>query len=208
MNVYKTSFFLSGLFFLYLMLLYSAFQFIFPKEEAYTKVINKEEYKKMGHTLEQMKVEVLEQSPLAIMNTKIVFDGLTYEELVQKLNKNLSSTLTGKGNIFAKRCLELGLDPYLAVAIVLQETGCKWSCSSMVRNCYNVGGMKGSPSCNGTSYQSFSSLDEGIIAFIDNLYYNYYAEGLMEPEQINSKYAESRLWSVNVRRYMQQIKMS
>ena len=54
----------------------------------------------------------------------IVYDGLTKEELVDKLNRNLNSTLSGTGEIFANYAIEYGIDPYLAVAIVLHETGC------------------------------------------------------------------------------------
>mgnify|MGYP002511620479 CR=1 FL=1 len=41
---------------------------------------------------------------------------------------------------------------YLAVAIVLHETGCKWTCSKLVRECNNVGGMKGS-GCGSYGYE-------------------------------------------------------
>ena len=64
-----------------------------------------------------------------INNDKIVYDGLTLAQLTEKLNKNLKSTLTNTGHYFANYYLKTGLDPYLAVAIVLQETGCKWTCS-------------------------------------------------------------------------------
>ena len=45
-------------------------------------------------------------------------------------------------------------DSYVAVAIMLHETGCKSNCSSLVRNCNNVGGQKGSPGCNGGAASS------------------------------------------------------
>ena len=54
--------------------------------------------------------------------------SLSYDELVAKLNRSLNSTLAGKGDSFAKYATEFGIDPYLAVAIVLHETGCKWNC--------------------------------------------------------------------------------
>ena len=108
----------------------------------------------------------------------IVYDGLTISELTEKLNRSLHSTLSGTGATFAKYAIEMGIDPYLAVAIVLHETGCNGTCSKQVRECYNVGGMKGGPSCNGTSYKRFNSLNEGIYAFISNLKRNYYDKGL------------------------------
>ena len=131
--------------------------------------------------------------------------SLSYDELVAKLNRSLNSTLAGKGDSFAKYATELGIDPYLAVAIVLHETGCKWNCSTLLKQCNNVGGMKGSPGCNGGSYKAFSSLDEGIKAFMNNLYKNYYAYGLTTPETIGPKYAASKTWATQVRAYMREI---
>lgn len=131
--------------------------------------------------------------------------SISYDELVAKLNRSLNSTLSGKGESFAKYSIELGINPYLAVAIVLHETGCKWNCSTLLRECNNVGGMKGSPGCNGGSYKSFPSLDEGIKAFMNNLYNNYYAKGLTTPETIGPKYAASTTWPSKIRSYMNEI---
>lgn len=130
---------------------------------------------------------------------------LSYDELVAKLNRSLNSTLSGTGEIFAKYATELGINPYLAVAIVLHETGCKWECSTLLKQCNNVGGMKGSPGCNGGSYKSFSTLEEGIAAFMNNLYKNYYAQGLTTPETIGPKYAASTTWATQVQAYMDEI---
>lgn len=131
--------------------------------------------------------------------------SISYDELVAKLNRSLNSTLAGKGESFAKYAIELGIDPYLAIAIVLHETGCKWNCSTLLKQCNNVGGMKGSPGCNGGSYKAFPSLDEGIKAFMNNLYNNYYAQGLTTPETIGPKYAASPTWSSKIRSYMNEI---
>ncbi len=133
----------------------------------------------------------------------IVYENLTYDELVAKLNNNLNDDLAGKGALIASRTLELGVDPYMVTAIMLQETGCKWTCSQLVKACNNVGGQKGY-GCG--SYSYFNSLDEGIIAMIDNLYYNYYTRGLTTPEAINTVYAESQTWSYNVNRYIEEIR--
>lgn len=132
-------------------------------------------------------------------------NSLSYDELVAKLNRSLNSDLAGKGDSFAKYATELGIDPYLAVAIVLHETGCKWNCSTLLKQCNNVGGMKGSPGCNGGSYKAFPTLDEGIRAFMTNLYNNYYAKGLTTPETIGPKYAASTTWATQVRAYMSEI---
>lgn len=136
----------------------------------------------------------------------IVYDNMTMIQLAEKLNRSLNSTLAGKGELFATRSIELGVDPYLALAIVLHETGCKWNCSTLVKQCNNVGGQKGGPTCGNGSYKAFNSLDEGIIGFLDNLYNNYYAYGLTTPEAMNPKYAQSTSWAVKVNNYIAEIK--
>ena len=133
----------------------------------------------------------------------IVYDGKTLDELANTLNESLNSTISGKGYLIASYSLEKGVDPYMATAIILQETGCKWGCSRLVRECNNVGGQKGS-GCG--SYSYFNSLDEGIMAFIDNLEKNYISYGLTTPEQINPKYAEDRTWYKKVNKYIEEIK--
>ena len=138
--------------------------------------------------------------------TPIVYDGLTMSELAEKLNRSLHSTLSGTGEIFAKYAIEMGIDPYLAVAIVLHETGCNGTCSKQVKQCYNVGGMKGGPSCNGTSYKRFNSLNDGIYAFMSNLKKNYYDKGLKTPEAMNKKYAASKAWASKIHHYINKIK--
>lgn len=135
----------------------------------------------------------------------IVYDGMTMEELAAKLNRSLNSTVAGKGELFASYSLEKGVDPYLAVSIMLLETGCKWTCSGLVQKCNNVGGQKGSPNCSG-GYRSYPTLDDGIKGFIDNLADNYYAKGLTTPEAMNSKYAESNTWAVKVNNFMSSVK--
>ena len=157
---------------------------------------------------EKIKAEKQDAIQIAIEESKIVYDGLTMNELVAKLNRNLGSTLTGKGQLFAEYCLEKGVDPYLAVAIVLHETGCKYGCSTLTKQCNNVGGQKGSPSCNGGSYRSYPTIDEGIKGMIDNLYYNYISQGLTTPEAINTKYAESTTWSSKIHSYINSIRAS
>lgn len=86
---------------------------------------------------------------------------------------------------------------------MLLETGCKWTCSGLVQKCNNVGGQKGT-GCG--SYAYFNSLDEGIMAFIDNLNRNYISYGLTTPEEINPKYAEDTNWSKNVNKYIEIIR--
>ncbi len=137
---------------------------------------------------------------------EIVYDGLTLDELADKLNRSLNSDLSGYGYQFASKSIELGLDPYLAVAIALHETGCSWECSGLVKACYNVGGQKGAPGCGNSSYQAFGSMEEGINAYLENLYYNYVAQGLTTPEQINTRYASSQAWAGKIYYYIDKIR--
>ena len=136
----------------------------------------------------------------------IIYEGMTLDELALKLNNSLSSDLSGYGMSFAKYSTQYGVDPYLALAITLLETGCKWGCSSLVKQCNNVGGMKGAGSCLGSSYATFASLDAGIEAMIKNLSYNYIQKGLVTPEQINTRYATSSTWAYKVNNYISAIR--
>ena len=153
----------------------------------------------------QEPVQTVPEEPQA---EPVVYEGMTLNELAEKLNRSLKSTLAGTGMSFAKYSVEMGIDPYLAVAIVLHETGCNYTCSTQVKECYNVGGMKGGPSCNGTSYKKFNSLDEGIYSFMYNLKTNYYDKGLTTPEQMNKKYAASKAWAGKIHHYINKIQAS
>ena len=134
----------------------------------------------------------------------VVYNDMTMDELSNKINKSLNSTISNKGNLIASYSLKRGVDPIIATAIILQETGCKWDCSYLVKACNNVGGVKGGPGCNG-EYKRYSSLDNGIKHFIDNLADNFYAYGLNTPEKMNSKYAESKSWAQYVNNYINEI---
>ena len=141
----------------------------------------------------------------ALTRRVIVYDNMTMSELSAKLNRSMKDTIAGKGELLASYSLEKGVDPYVALSIILLESGCNSGrCSGLTRNCYNVGGQKGSPSCNGGSYKAFSNIDEGIKSFVDNLA-TYYARGLNTPEKMNSRYAESQVWAQKVRSYMSSI---
>lgn len=142
----------------------------------------------------------------ANIKMQIVYDGMTMDELAAKLDRYLASDLSGKGYLYASHCIEMGVDPYLAVAISMHETGCKWGCSKLVKQCNNVGGQKGFPGCNGGSYKEYATLDEGIVGFIDNIYNNYVAFGLLTANEMNPKYAEDPNWSTRVNNYIEQIR--
>ena len=138
-----------------------------------------------------------------------VYERMTLEELAAKLDRNLGSGhVAGKGYLIASYCLQKGVDPYIAVAIMLHETGCRSNCSYLARVCNNVGGQKGSPGCNGGSYKAYATLDEGIVGFIDNLYKNYYSRGLNTVELIGPKYAESNTWVSKINSYVNSIRNS
>ena len=157
---------------------------------------------------EEVEVTKKVEIPTISDNGAIIFDGLTLTQLTDKLNKNLSSTLSNTGIYFANYTAKTGLDPYLALAIVLHETGCKWTCSTLVRECNNIGGIKGSPSCGGGSYKKYNTLEEGINGYLDLLYTNYYSQGLTTPELINPKYAASTTWSEKINNYINSIRES
>ena len=137
---------------------------------------------------------------------RAVYDGLTMQQLADKLNRSLKSTISGKGYLIASYSLQLGIDPYVATAIILHETGCNGTCSTLVRECNNVGGQKGGPSCGGGAYKAYPTLDEGIMGYLDNLYRNYYAVGLNTVETIGPKYAASTTWASKVNNYIALIK--
>ena len=159
-------------------------------------------------TTELEPTTLLAEAPVVeeTLEEPIVFDGLTLEELITKINKSLTSDLENKGELFVTYSLEKGVNPYLAVAISLHETGCKWGCSRLVKQCNNVGGQVGSPSCNGGTYRSYETLDEGIKGFIDNLARNYINMGLTTPEEMNPKYAADKGWASKVNKYIEEIK--
>lgn len=170
------------------------------EEEEKTEEIEDKEIESEEEVIEQPVVE--ETTPVE----PVVFEGMTLNELAAKLDRSLKSNLAGTGYIFASRSIELGIDPYLAVSIVLHETGCNGQCSSLVTECNNVGGMKTAYKCGNSAYGAFPTLEDGINSFMNNLYNNYYAVGLNTPELINSKYAESTTWAAQVRAYMEMLR--
>ena len=133
----------------------------------------------------------------------IVYENMTYEELVDKLNRTLSSDLTGMGYAYATYSLELGVDPYLAVAISMHETGCTWNCSYLLKTCNNVGGQKGE-GCG--EYKAYDTLEEGIYGFILNIKNKYVDYGLLTAEKMNPKYAEDPMWASKVNKYIEKIR--
>ena len=142
---------------------------------------------------------------------EVVWDDLTMEELVAKLDANLKSDLTGTGYLYAKYALQYGVDPYLAVGISLHETGCNSTCSAQVVDCNNVGGQRFQPACYaGGTYGKYDTLEEGIEGFVRNIYNNYFAYGLTTADAMQAKYVGtgSTSWAPKVNHYIEVIKNS
>lgn len=159
-------------------------------------------YNSVNETLDDATVVASKQKAEDERKALIVFDNMTMDELAAKLEKSMNSSLKGKGYLFASYSIKLGLDPYLALAITLQETGCAYNCSALVKTNNNIGGLKGS---NG-KYMAFSSLDEGIKSYLNIVYKRYYSKGLTTPELMNPVYAESTTWASKVNNYIKYIK--
>ena len=180
-----------------LIILVATFNFIDMKKN------NKQE----EETLSNMQVNYVENNE----EKEIVWDGLTMDELVAKLDANLKSDLTGTGYLFAKYSIEYGVDPYLAVGISLHETGCNRSCSAQVVDCNNIGGQKFQPACYaGGTYGKYDTLEEGIEGFVRNIANNYFAYGLTTAEAMQAKYVGtgSTSWAPKVNAYIENIKNS
>ena len=142
---------------------------------------------------------------------EFVWDDLTMDELVAKLDANLKSDLTGTGYLYAKYALQYGVDPYLAVGISLHETGCNSTCSAQVVDCNNVGGQRFQPACYaGGTYGKYDTLEEGIEGFVRNIYNNYFAMGLTTADAMQAKYVGtgSTSWAPKVNHYIEIIKNS
>ncbi len=133
------------------------------------------------------------------------FNDEHIDDISNKLNKYLNSTLKDKGYYITRHSIDSNVDPYLVTAVMLQETGCYWTCSKLVRNCNNVAGNKGKPSCGGGSYRKFDTIEEGIQFAINKLAW-YYNNGLTTPEKIGPKYAEDPGWARKVNNYINKLK--
>ena len=176
------------------------YAFMFSDSE--TKV--KESYAYDEIKIKEVNISVLEtEEEIKEEIEPIVYDNMTLEELSSKIERSLNSNISGYGSFIANYAIEKGVDPYLATAIMLHETGCTWECSNLVKSCNNVGGMKGS-GCGAYGY--FNSLEEGIQRFIDNIYNNYYLYGLTNADLMGSKYAEDPEWSRKVNGHIEKIK--
>lgn len=164
------------------------------------------QFRKTDNIIDSMNVNVSKASLIR----EEVYEGLTLEEVIYKINKSIGSGyISNKGYLIATESLKRGVDPFVATAIIIHETGCgHGNCSALARNCNNFGGQKGGPSCNGGSYKRYESIDAGLIGMIDNLYRNYYSKGLVTIDSIGSRYAESNTWPQKIYYFTNKIKNS
>ena len=160
----------------------------------------KEEVETENLLLTEVEMEVSPASVIIPPRVE-VYQGMTMEELTAKLNRSLGGILKGHGDVIASYSLEKGVDPYIAAAIMIHETGN--GTSRIANSCYNFGGQKGY-GCG--AYKKYNSVDEGLRGIIDNLYKNYYAYGLKTVESIGSKYAESKAWPSTIHKWINSIK--
>lgn len=167
-----------------------------------------EEFKSNNLLFQEVEMEVAPASVIVPPRIE-VYEGMTLDELAEKLNRNLGNDIiAGKGKLIATECINKSVDPYVATSIILHETGCKTHCSNLARYCYNFGGQKGKPSCNGGSFKKFDSIDEGLVGMINNLYKNYYAMGLNTVELIAPKYCEGNTWAGKINWFVNSIRNS
>lgn len=110
--------------------------------------------------------------------------------VVSKLSNSLSGVLSGKAEFFTETCKEYGVDPYLAAAISIWETG--HGTSALAVNNNNIGGMR-----YGGQWLYFDTIEAGIEAFVKNIANNYISYGMTTPETMVNKYAEGSAGWVN-----------
>lgn len=166
----------------------------------------KQQEKKKNLLLTEVEMETAPASVIVPPRVE-VYEGLTLEELSAKLNRHLGNDIiAGKGQLIAAESLNRGVDPIVATSIILHETGCGSNCSNLARYCYNFGGQKGSPGCNGGSFKQFDSIDEGLVGMISNLQRNYYSLGLDTVEKIAPKYCEGNTWAGKINWFVNKIR--
>ena len=130
-----------------------------------------------------------------------VVDHFTREEIIKKLNSKLGGVLSGKGQLITDTSLKYKVDPFVAAAIMMHETGN--GTSRIARTCNNVGGQKG-PGCG--AYRAFPDINSGITGMITNLYRNFYSRGLTTIDSIGPRYAESGSWPRMIHGYVNMLK--
>lgn len=94
-------------------------------------------------------------------------------------------------------CEEYGIDHEIAMAIAKLETGHFTSEAFLKGN--NVGGLS-----DNEVPRTYSTIEEGVNEFVENLARNYFAKGLTTPEEISGKYCpgNAESWADQVRALM------
>lgn len=135
------------------------------------------------------------------VNKEVLYDGLNEQELTNKINRFLKNEMAGTGSVFVDYYKKTGLDPYIAIAISLHETGCNGKCYYLAVERNNFGGM-----FSGGKLIQFETKEIGLQSYLDNLYRNYWNKGLKTTKQINKKYATNPNWYKTVDYYISEIK--
>ena len=96
-------------------------------------------------------------------------------------------------------CEEYGIDHEIAMAIVKLETGHFTSEAFLKGN--NVGGLS-----DKEVPRTYSTIEEGVNEFVENLARNYFAKGLTTPEEIGEKYCpiNAEAWADTVKKLMEE----
>lgn len=123
------------------------------------------------------------------------------EQIVKEQEKTIQHELSVSGveDLICIECDKYGVDAELALAIAKLETGHFTSDAYIAGN--NVGGLSVDE-----EPMAFASLERGVEAFVMNLHYNYYRQGLDTVEEIAPKYCpvNEEHWAESVKVLMQQ----
>lgn len=114
----------------------------------------------------------------SVESTKDWGHGVTAEQL----NKVLKGKLAGTGEIFLKYANMYKINPAIAAAIAMHESG---GTSNLAKTKNNFFGMR-----NKNGWMSFSSVDEGIRRGISNISRNYVNKGKNSLQKMVKDYAE------------------
>lgn len=128
------------------------------------------------------------ESDLQMVQIQCEENELLYDEFCE-VSKEINKVVKEKSKIklsdpralIKLACKESGVDPALAIAISRAETG-NWT-SDLYKSNNNVGGMR----ANG-EWIKYSTLLQGVNAYVINLKKNYIDLGLTTPELIGAKY--------------------
>ena len=150
-------------------------------------------------TVTTTKAKITTTTTTTSTTSGLTFEGKSVQEVGAILNKTFKGVLTNKGEVFARLCMEKGMDPYLLAAISAEESAV--GTSNLATTKFNIGGFK----CS-YGWCSYSSIDEGMTSFVNVIYNKYFLQGLTTAETMNSKYAESTTWAAKINNWYARIK--